>query len=274
MTPVQFATEQRNETKQLLMFGDNVQRRNYVAGCFLDVTETREAQRKSRVADEARSNFISNVTHELKTPLTNIIGAVSLLRMPVEESTKETAINVVSTNAEHLLELVEQTLEATGGSRYLEDEEFNIRAFVADLVTFFSLQMKEKDINFSIEVKEDVQEELRSSKRGVRQIIVNLIKNAWKFTDRGGSINVEVFRPPKDEGFLCFSVTDNGIGIAKDDIDRIFEPFFQADESTKRRFGGTGLGLAISNDLAAELGSDLHVESEPGKGSRFSLLFR
>jgi len=274
ITPVQFATEQGNETKQLLMFGDIVQSRSYVAGCFLDITKTYEAERKSRLADEARSNFISNVTHELKTPLTNIIGAISLLRMQVDQSTKESAINVVSSNAEHLLELVEQTLEGTSGSRYLDHEEFSIREFVADLETFFSLQMKEKSISFSVKVEDDVQENIHSSKRGVRQIIINLIKNAWKFTDRGGSINVEVFSPPKDKGFLCVSVTDNGIGIAEGDIDRIFEPFVQADESTKRKFGGTGLGLSISKDLATELGSELHVESEPGKGSRFSLLFR
>ena len=244
-----------------------------------DVTErvAREAQLRAAMEEaeagsKAKSEFIAAMSHELRTPLSAIIGYADLLGSevlgPMLDRQKE-SIDRVKAGAWHLLGIIEQILNfsrAEAGREEVHLEPLPLLDLAREAMSMVEPQAAAKGLSVKLAVAE-LPAEVESDAGKVRQILVNLLGNAVKFTDRG---EVEL-RLSREDGFVCFQVRDTGPGIPLDYLERIFEPFTQVDQSATRVKGGTGLGLAVSRRMAELLGGGLEVKSTPGTGSVFTL---
>jgi signal transduction histidine kinase len=232
---------------------------------------------KSRVVEleelnRLKTQFVANMSHELRTPMNAIIGFSSLLLDQVygEINSKQAeALGRISSGAGELLGLINGVLDfskLSAGKMQVQSEDFETAELCQDVVAGLQALAQTKDLELRLFVTAGGL--LYSDRVKVRQILVNLLGNALKFTKKG-SVSLDLSRV--EEGYR-FSVRDTGLGIAPDQIQRLFEEFHQADASMTREFGGTGLGLAISQKMARLLGGRIEVESELGKGSQFSLV--
>ena len=226
---------------------------------------------KAEAATVAKSQFLAMMSHELRTPLTGIMGYTNLLESevmgPVTTRQRE-SIDRIQSCSDHLLALIEGILEFSSvesGSVEIERERVDFRDVVQKSAVMIEPLAAEKEIGFSVSLPEDpIASETDPQK--VRQVIINLLGNAVKFTDEGGRVTLEVV-PGEDRVEVI--VRDTGIGIAAQDIERIFQPFVQVEDLTTRRVGGTGIGLSISRELTRRLGGELTVRSVLGEGSTF-----
>jgi signal transduction histidine kinase/CheY-like chemotaxis protein len=221
----------------------------------------------------ARSEFLSVMSHELRTPLNGVVGLTRLLAdTPLDADQRELAQDA-QTSAQMLLELINGVLDLSrldAGGVELEAVDFELRVELERLRRLFEPRAREKHLQLRFEVQHGVSARVRGDWFRLRQVLVNLVGNALKFTDRGTVWCRVVAAAPADASVpLRFEVEDTGIGLAPEQRERLFQPFAQADASTTRRFGGTGLGLNISMRLVALMGGELQVESSPGVGSRF-----
>jgi signal transduction histidine kinase/CheY-like chemotaxis protein len=237
--------------------------------------ERNEALRRAEAAAAAKSEFLGVMSHELRTPLNGVLGFTELLAdTPLNDEQKSFA-KTISSSGEHLLAIVNDILDFSSiehGSLAIQTAPLAVPELVESSDAAIRQAAAEKGIEFRCEVAAGVPEQITGDARRIRQVLINLLGNAVKFT-QSGSV---VFRisPGDSEGrpSLDFSIEDTGIGIAPETLGRLFKPFSQANSTTSRRFGGTGLGLAISKRLAEAMGGTLTVISTPGKGSTF--LFR
>ncbi len=251
-----------------------------LVGAHVDITRRRAVQEELRrakeaalAASDAKSAFLANVSHEIRTPLTAILGYADLLQdrnlLPDERAEW---VEIIRRNGQHLLSIINGLLDLAkieAGKISVERVACNLSQVVSELAVLVRPQAAAKGLPFHMTIPEKLPA-LFTDPRLLHQILMNLLDNAVKFTPRGESVTLRIAQPAAAK-LLVFEVIDTGIGIAPEQLPKLFQPFVQADESTTRRFGGTGLGLAISRRLARALGGDIHVRSSLGQGSTFSL---
>jgi PAS domain S-box-containing protein len=250
-----------------------------LVGAHTDITRRRASQEELRRAKEAaqagsdaKSAFLANVSHEIRTPLTAILGYAELLRdQDLSPEKRMQWVEVIRRNGQHLVSLISGLLDLAkieAGKVNVQRAPCDLSQLASELAVLFRPQAAAKGLRFQMAVPERLPALLTDATL-LRQILANLLDNAVKFTPRGESVMLRMALA--DSGQIVFEVIDTGIGIAPEQLPKLFQPFVQADESTTRRFGGTGLGLAISRRLARVLGGEIQVRSALGQGATFTL---
>jgi PAS domain S-box-containing protein len=247
-----------------------------------DITERRSVQKElqnakasAEDANRAKSEFLANMSHEIRTPMTAIMGFADMIVQPKQtEEGRIECVQVIRRNGAYLLELINGILDLSkieAGKMTVESVPCDVPQLLADMVAIVRPRAAEKGLEFELKIKCPIPRVVWTDPTRLRQILVNLLGNSIKFTV-AGKITMEMCAAGTEPNHqLCFEVKDSGIGMTPEQIERLFKPFAQADESITRKFGGTGLGLTISRQLARMLGGDIEVKSEFGVGTTFNV---
>jgi len=241
--------------------------------------ELRRAKEEAEAASRFKGQFLANMSHELRTPLTSIRGTLGLLSGGVAGALPDAAsdlLGIANNNCERLSRLVNDILDLSkieAGKLSLENIDFDLPALVRDAAGLFRAQANAKNISFTCELDAELPQFCKGDPTRVGQVLINLMGNALKFTERG-EVRVEVRSVTRGDAraTISFAISDSGIGIDPKDLGKLFQTFEQADSSTTRRFGGTGLGLAICRQLVDLMGGQIEVDSQVGVGSTFRVL--
>ncbi len=247
----------------------------------------RESERRANEANRSKSAFVANMSHEIRTPMTAILGYADLIRDYVEHPDAVSYLRTIRRNGDYLLEIINDILDLSkieAGKLEIEQERFEPIRVVEDVRSVMEVRATEGDLRLEVEYDGKIPKVIESDAKRLKQILINLVGNAIKFTKQG-SIKIRVkFDPGRESPTdhteqdwveasprLLFDVIDTGIGISDDQLDRLFKPFSQGDATITRNFGGTGLGLAISQRLAEMLGGRISASSTQGVGSTFTV---
>jgi two-component system CheB/CheR fusion protein len=251
-------------------------------GVHYDVTEEKSlkmeleaARQTAEAASQVKSEFLANMSHEIRSPLTAVLGYSDLILVENDlKKARDFAVKIKQ-NGQYLLEIVDDVLDlsrAEANKLTLREERFSPQRLMADLCSVMRMRAREKGVDLSLCAEGEIPETIEGDPIRLRQILLNLIGNAVKFTSQGQIVvTMRLENPGNGEYMLAFEVHDTGIGIAPGDLERMFEPFEQAETSSSRRYQGAGLGLTISKHLSELLGGTITVRSELGRGSVFTV---
>jgi two-component system, sensor histidine kinase len=231
------------------------------------------ARMEAETANRAKSEFLANMSHEIRTPMTAIMGFADILLNQLSNQDNINSARTIKRNGEFLLALINDILDLSkieAGRMKIERIECRPIQLVRDVITLMMVRADAKKISLSAEIEGAIPTTIQTDPTRLRQILINLVSNAIKFTERGGvKVILRMLGAGTDQPRLEIAVSDTGIGVSPQQTNSLFQPFQQADNSTSRKYGGTGLGLTISRRLAELLGGDVTSESELGKGSVF-----
>ncbi len=237
-----------------------------------EVAETlRESERKAQLANLAKSEFLANMSHEIRTPMTAILGYTDLLGEQIERAEAKTLLQTIRRNGDFLLEIINDILDLSkieAGKLDISRETFELERLIEDVRSIMDVRANENGLNLEVEYKDQIPQEIESDPKRLKQILINLVGNAIKFT-REGTVRIVIQFLQQPKPTLEITVVNTGIGMTRQQQERLFKPFSQGDSSVTREFGGTGLGLAISHRLVTLLGGQIESKSEEGAGSEF-----
>ena len=239
------------------------------------MSDMRQARDAAEAATLAKSEFLANMSHEIRTPMTAILGFTDLLLDNVVKQENIDTVQTVKRNGEFLIGLINDILDLSkidSGKLEVEQIACTPHEIVADVASLMQVRATAKDLSLEVQFEGLIPEKFQSDPTRLRQILINIVGNAIKFTETGSvQIVTRLLNKSGEQPKLQFNVIDTGIGIAEEDIDKLFLAFTQADGSTTRKFGGTGLGLTISRRLTELLGGKISVSSAIGKGTTFAV---
>jgi len=261
------------KNKSVLFIMQDITKYKWMHNSLLAYAEQlKREMKKAENSNIMKTTFIANISHEMRTPLTSIIGFAELLKKTKLDNTQKDFLCTILKSSQHLLEIINDIIEISkieAEKIDLEIEDVDLSKIIDDIIKMLSVKIKEKKLDIIVEIDPLIKDSyLRLDGFRIKQVLINLVSNAVKFTHEG---YIKIIVTYNDKN-VVISVEDTGIGIEKDKLDIIFEPFVQAELKLNREYEGTGLGLAISKNIVRLMNGDIKVESEKGKGSRFSVL--